>query len=196
MANTGIGIKFVGDWAQAEKILAAAPADLKQACQRALKQEALYLLSELQKNFKKVTPPNAASTIANKGSSRPLVNHRDLYNAMAVVQVSDDEVFIGISGSTKSRGKTAKGSLTRLVDIHEHGKIIIQHMTDKQRRFLHARKGGKSGAKGAGGGGGIIIIHIPARPFIKPTFDQNTPDQIAARYLSRVTSNLKVIPKP
>lgn len=186
------GMKLVGDWAKSQKILAAAPADLKQAMAKALLQEALYLLNELRKNFKKVAPPNAASTIKQKGSSKPLVNHRDLYNAMQITPTNPkDEVFIGIPAATKARG--GKGAaLVKLIDIHENGKIIIQHMTDKQRRFLHAMLGNKG--QHGGGSGGIIIIHIPARPFIRPTFEENTPDKIAHRFLERLTSNLKVIP--
>lgn len=207
----GAGMKLIGSWDQTQKILAAAPADLKQARTKALLQEALYLLNELRKNFKKVQPPNAKSTIRDKGSSKPLVNHRDMYNSMQIVPAKPvDEVFIGIPASAKSRGsgggrntkgqftKSAKGAeIVRLVEIHEFGKTIIQQMTAKQRAYLHAKLGKQGGSAGGGGSGtGVIVIHIPPRPFIKPTFEQNPPEKIAERFLERLIANLKVIPKP
>lgn len=205
MAKTGV--RLIGDWVQAKKILDAAPEDLKQARSKALLQEGLYLLKQLQQNFKKVAPPNAQSTIDNKGSSTPLVNNRDLYNSMALFpEKPKDEVFIGIPAAAKARGsaggRNSKGQFTshvkgaeivRLIDIHENGKIVVQQMTDKQRKFLHAKLG-KSGATG-GGGTGVIVIHIPARPFVKPTFEQNPPEKIAERFLARLISNLKTVPK-
>lgn len=189
-------MRLIGDWERAQKILAAAPADLKQALRKALSQESLYLLTELQKNFKKVTPPNARSTIRQKGSSRPLVNDRDLYNGMQIVHKGDLEKFIGIPRSAPARGKNAKGGIVRLAEIHENGKVIVQQMTDKQRKFLHAffkKSGGSSGGSG-GGSGGVLVIHIPARPFIGPTFAANPPDKIADRMVDRIVSNLKTIP--
>lgn len=202
-------MKLIGDWDTSEKILKALPKDLEQARSKALLQEGLYLLNELRKNFKKVSPPNAQSTIDDKRSSVPLVNNRDMYNAMQIIpQKPKDEIFIGIPAAAESRGRgggrNTKGQFTkhkkaqkvvRLVEIHEFGKVIVQQMTEKQRKFLHAKLGKQGGSSGGGGGAstGVIVIHIPPRPFIKPTFEQNPPEDIAKRYLDRLIKNLKTV---
>lgn len=187
-----IKMKQIGDWIKCETVLKSAPGDLKQALAKALLQEGLYLLNEMRKNFRKVTPPNAQSTIKNKGSSVPLVDNRDFYNSMQIVPAKPKtEVFIGIPASTPRRG--GKEGTIALAEIHEQGKTIVQVMTDRQRKFLHKKFGSFNNGKGKGGTGVIVII-IPPRPFIRPTFEQNPPRDVANRILDRTVANLKILP--
>jgi len=152
--------KLIGDWKLAQKVLSAAPAAFDRALKAAIRHEAEKIAGLIRtKIASNVPPPNAASTVKGKGSSKTLIESAKMRNSVQVVWNGKFDAFIGIP--TKARKSTAN-----LADIHENGRIIVQQMTDKQRKFLHVKLGGGGG----GGGTGVIVIHIPARPFIKPVF--------------------------
>lgn len=179
-------IEFTGDWAKAQKQFATAGADLDKALRQGIRQEAEYLVGQVKKQFDHLSPPLSPLTLATKrrGGSKPLIASGELRTGIAVVMGGPYEAFIGVPRS--SRGM-------KLADIHENGRIVVQRMTDKQRKFLHARlpKGGGKGGKG-GGGGGILVIHIPARPFIKPVFAAEK-DKIGPRLLDRIAERVAVL---
>jgi hypothetical protein len=157
-----IGVKLVGSWKQAQKMLAASPSTFDRALKKVVHEQAEQLAASIRKNILRNTPPpNAASTVALKGSSKTLVKSGEMANSVQISWHGKFSAIIGIPAS-------AKKALARLADIHEHGRVIVQQMTDKQRKFLHARFPGM----GSGTGTGIIVIHIPARPFIKPAFEE------------------------
>lgn len=152
---------LIGDWKLAKRVLNTAPAAFDRALKKAIKHEAEKIAGMIRtKIASNVPPPNAASTVQNKGSSKSLVDSGGMRNSVQVVWKGKFAAFIGIPAK-------ARKSATSLADIHENGRVIVQQMTDKQRKFLHAKFGGGGG----GAGPGIIVIHIPARPFIRPVFD-------------------------
>lgn len=156
-----IAAKLIGDWKLAKKVLDTAPAAFDRALKKAIRHEAEKIAGMIRaKIASNVPPPNAASTVKNKGSSKTLIDTGEMRNSVQVVWKGKFNAFIGIPAK-------ARKSATSLADIHENGRVIVQQMTDKQRKFLHAKLGGGGG----GGGTGVIVIHIPARPFIKPVFE-------------------------
>lgn len=183
-------VTLVGDWKTAEKILNAAPAALTHAAKVSLLQEGEYLRGRIVKKIRSnVPPPNSKSTIAQKRSSKTLINHGDLANAPAVLEVGPLEIMIGIPRSTK-------GQLAKLADVLENGRTIVQRITPKQRKFLHAlyaKLGPK--APGSGASTGVLVIHIPARPFIRPVFDEEK-DKIPERFITRLARNLDKLGAP
>jgi phage gpG-like protein len=159
-----IGLTLTGDWELAQKKLAKSPAWVKRALRRSLQAEAEHIAGAMRARFDKLRPPNARNTKLLKGSSKPLVSTGDLRNSISVEKNGDMDFYVGVP-----RGSRAE----KLAAIHERGVTIIQHLTDKQRKFFHAMFGSQ-GKTGAGGGTGIVVIHIPARPFIRPTFQQES----------------------
>ena len=158
-----IGVHLVGDWKLAKKVLNTAPAAFDRALKKTIKAEAERLAGMIRKNITSNTPPpNATSTIQDKGSSKTLVNTGMMLQSVQIVWRGKFEAFVGLPAR-------ARGGVSNLADIHENGRVIIQQMTDKQRRFLHAKFGGSGGG---GGGTGIIVIHIPARPFVRPAVEE------------------------
>lgn len=173
------GIKLTGDWVQAQAILNALPKDLDNAIQSAIEGEAQVLRSAIVRHLGKVKPglsPFTGMTGKRKGS-KPLIDTGEMRNSIGVV-MGHHEAFIGIPRSSGGY---------RLADIHEKGRVIVQRMTDKQRRFLHATIGRK--ASKVGSGTGVLVIHIPARPFVAPAFAEQRP-KIPARLMARIVAAL------
>jgi hypothetical protein len=155
-----IGVKLIGDWKLAKRVLETAPAAFDRALKATIGAEAERIAGAIRKKIASgVPPPNAPSTVYLKGSSKTLIASGEMQKTVQVVWKGKFQAFIGIPANAK------KGT-ARLADIHESGRVIVQQMTPKQRRFLHAKFPGYTGS-----GTGIIVIHIPARPFIKPVFE-------------------------
>jgi len=168
-------LKLTGDWAKSKRVLKAAPAELDAAIDAALTAEGEYLRGRMVKKIQGgLQPPHSSSTLlTKKGGTKPLIRRGDLLGAFQVVQAKK-EVFIGVP-------RTAKGGAANLMQIHEFGKVIVQRITDKQRRFLHAVLPKKEGA-----GTAVVVIHIPARPVIRPVFEAeraNIPKRLSRRIL-------------
>lgn len=177
-----VGVKLIGDWKIAKRVLETAPAAFDRALKKTLQQEAETIAANIRKKIaSNVPPPNAPSTVALKGSSKTLIASGEMRNSVQLVWKGKFEVFIGIPASAK------KGT-ARLADIHENGRVIVQQMTDKQRKFLHARLGP---SHGKGSGTGIIVIHIPPRPFMKPVFEEYASSSGKKNFIKALGENLK-----
>lgn len=186
MAGSRVGFMLVGDWVKAHAIIKATPKELDRAIPKALWAEGLYAAAEIKKYIRTSIPPaNAASTILQKGSSKTLQDKLDMLNAITPIKSAKNKVYVGIARSA------ARGTV-RIARVHEEGRTIVQVMTPKQRKYLHAKLGGTGGSKGGGGTGtGVIIIHIPARPFIRPTFERLR-EGYEERFLGRVLQYLTI----
>ena len=182
-----------GDWRRARALLAAGPVRLKAAIGMALRQEAEALRREIVQGLTRQAPGGAAlappkeTTLAARrlkgfGGSKSLIVRADLRNGIAAI-VRGDEAFVGVPRT--ARGKDGQ-SLANVAEIHEFGSApIVIPMTDAMRRFVFAvlREAGE--APSGGSGKGVVVVQVPARPFLRPAFEKFKPGA-QRRFLARV----------
>lgn len=194
-----MSVQKTGDWALARKMLSAAPAKLKAAVGVALRQEAQLLRKEIVQgitnqspggeNFKPLSPLTiAARKLAGFGGSKALIVKGDLRNAISAI-VEGDEAFVGVP--RKAQDKNG-GSLVDVAKVHEFGAgPFVIPMTPAMRRYLFVLIK-KAGLKsGEGSGKGVVVVSIPARPFLRPAFKEFSKG-IQERFLNRIAGLLKL----
>jgi phage gpG-like protein len=196
-----MAVSRTGDWARARRLLTAAPQRLQAAIGTAVRQEAHALRNEIVQGLTSQSPggeplkPPSPLTIAARqlegfGGSKALIVRGDLRNSITVI-VQGDEAFIGVSRSTRSKDGA---SMVDLAKLHEFGgPPVIIPMTPKMRRFLFAllRQAGKEPT--GGNGRGVIVVQVPARPFLRPAFDKFR-EGASRRFLERVARELGLSP--
>jgi hypothetical protein len=195
----GIGVRKTGDWALARQVLRALPRDLATASRKALLQQAHALRGEIVQGLTDqapggapLAPPSpltlAARRLQGFSGTKSLIVRGDLRNSVQVVVVGD-QVFVGIS-------RTARGAdgqtLVDVARVQEYGSDpIVIPITPAMRRYLAAlfREAGKEESSGSGSGSGVVVVQVPARPFLRPAFDKF---KVGAerRFLERVASLL------
>ena len=176
-----MGFSKIGDWALANRVLVTAGKKMEKAIKKTLLQEAHLYRKEMVQGLRTGAPGGkkfqklARSTILSRrfkkvGGTKPLIRTGDLRNSITVIERSGN-VFVGVPRSAK--GKDGR-SLVNIARVHEFGsKPIVIRITPKMRRLLAAMfrsTGKKSGEYGGGesGGGAVMVIQIPARPFMRP----------------------------
>ena len=196
-----MAVSRTGDWARARRLLTAAPQRLQAAIGTAVRQEAHALRNEIVQGLTRQAPggeplkPPSPLTIAARelegfGGTKALIVRGDLRNSITVI-VQGDEAFIGVSRSARSKDGA---SMVDLAKLHEFGgPPVIIPMTPKMRRFLFAllRQAGKEPT--GGGGRGVIVVQVPARPFLRPAFDKFR-EGASRRFLERVARELGLVP--
>lgn len=196
-----MAVSRTGDWARARRLLTAAPQRLQAAIGTAVRQEAHALRNEIVQGLTSQAPggetlkPPSPLTIAARqlegfGGSKALIVRGDLRNSITVI-VQGDEAFIGVSRSARSKDGA---SMVDLAKLHEFGGApVIIPMTPKMRRFLFAllRQAGKEPTGGSGRG--VIVVQVPARPFLRPAFDKFR-EGAGRRFLERVARELGLAP--
>ena len=196
-----MAVSRTGDWARARRLLTAAPQRLQAAIGSAVRQEAHALRNEIVQGLTSQAPggetlkPPSPLTIAARqlegfGGSKALIVRGDLRNSITVI-VQGDEAFIGVSRSARSKDGA---SMVDLAKLHEFGGApVIIPMTPKMRRFLFAllRQAGKEPTGGSGRG--VIVVQVPARPFLRPAFDKFR-EGASKRFLERVAKELGLAP--
>jgi len=196
-----MAVSRTGDWARARRLLTAAPQRLQAALGTAVRQEAHALRNEIVQGLTSQSPggeplkPPSPLTIAARqlegfGGSKALIVRGDLRNSITVI-VQGDEAFIGVSRSARSKDGA---SMVDLAKLHEFGgPPVIIPMTPKMRRFLFAllRQAGKEPTGGSGRG--VIVVQVPARPFLRPAFDKFR-EGASRRFLERVARELGLAP--
>ncbi len=196
-----MAVSRTGDWARARRLLTAAPQRLQAAIGTAVRQEAHALCNEIVQGLTRQAPggeplkPPSPLTIAARelegfGGTKALIVRGDLRNSITVV-VQGDEAFIGVSRSARSKDGA---SMVDLAKLHEFGgPPVIIPMTPKMRRFLFAllRQAGKEPTGGSGRG--VIVVQVPARPFLRPAFDKFR-EGASRRFLERVARELGLVP--
>ena len=190
-------VRRTGDWARARHLLASGATQLRGAVQTALRQEAHILRNEIVQGLTRQAPggeplrPLSPLTIAARrltgfGGTKALIRRGDLRGSISVL-VRGDEVFVGIARSARSKdGK----SLADLAELHEFGgPPVVIPMTPAMRRFLFVllRKAGQ--APRPGSGRGVIVVQVPARPFLRPAFEKFRKGA-QRRFLERVAKQL------
>ena len=196
-----MAVSRTGDWARARRLLTAAPQRLQAAIGTAVCQEAHALRNEIVQGLTRQAPggeplkPPSPLTIAARelegfGGTKALIVRGDLRNSITVF-VQGDEAFIGVSRSARSKDGA---SMVDLAKLHEFGGApVIIPMTPKMRRFLFAllRQAGKEPTGGSGRG--VIVVQVPARPFLRPAFDKFR-EGAGRRFLERVARDLGLVP--
>jgi len=196
-----MAVSRTGDWARARRLLTAAPQRMQAAIGTAVRQEAHALRNDIVQGLTSQAPggeplkPPSPLTIAARqlegfGGSKALIVRGDLRNSITVI-VQGDEAFIGVSRSARSKDGA---SMVDLAKLHEFGgPPVIIPITPKMRRFLFAllRKAGKEPT--GGGGRGVIVVQVPARPFLRPAFDKFR-EGASRRFLERVARELGLAP--
>lgn len=183
-------VGLVGDWKKARVLLAGMPAKVQNTLERGLKKEGRMAESLIKTNIQKGPPPPLAGTFSGaRGKGGKFVKTKalnvtgDLRGSVTVLDAGLLQIFIGIPRNAPKHG----GRVCNLAAIHEYGKTITIHMTKKMRRFLFGvlfKDKELTGPKRRNGSG-IIVIHIPARPFIRPAFAELKPG-FNARMTERV----------
>jgi phage gpG-like protein len=196
-----MAVSRTGDWARARRLLTAAPQRLQAAISTAVRQEAHALRNEIVQGLTRQAPggeplkPPSPLTIAARelegfGGTKALIVRGDLRNSITVF-VQGDEAFIGVSRSARSKDGA---SMVDLAKFHEFGgPPVIIPMTPKMRRFLFAllRQAGKEPTGGSGRG--VIVVQVPARPFLRPAFDKFR-EGASRRFLEHVARELGLVP--
>ncbi len=190
-------VSRTGDWARARRLLAAAPLRLQHAVDRSLRQEAELLRTKIVQGITRQAPggealkPPSALTLATRklrgfGGSKSLLVRADLRNAISTV-VRGAKAFVGVP--RKARGKDGK-SLVDVAQLMEFGsRPIVIPMTPAMRRFLFALLKSAKKDSSAGSGSGVVVVQIPARPFLRPAFKKFAKGA-QARFLGRVAKQL------
>ncbi len=197
-----MAVKRTGSWSLARELLQAAPARLKVATDRALRQEAEQLRSEVVEGITKQAPagqpfsPLSRFTLAKRrlgkfAGSKALIRNADLRNAVSAT-VRNGEAFVGVPRKAKGRDGA---SLADVAKLNEFGSDpIVIPITPKMHRyfFVLRRELGDDGAARSGhfSTPGVIVTRIPARPFLRPVFDKFR-REAGKRFLARVARQLK-----
>lgn len=196
-----MAVSRTGDWARARRLLTAAPQKLQSAIGTAVRQEAHALRNEIVQGLtsqspggEPLAPPSpltlAARQLEGFGGTKSLIVRGDLRNSIVVI-VEGDEAFIGVSRSARSKDGAAMVDVAKLNEFG--GPPTIIPITPKMRRFLFAllRQAGKEPT--GGGGRGVIVVQVPARPFLRPAFDKFR-QGASQRFLERVARELGLAP--
>ena len=170
--------KLIGEW---DKLLnELSPTRMQNELHKAAAKTGNYGASEVKKGIQSGAPggktfaPLHPATIAQKGSSKPLINKGDLIGNVTYEVLDPDAVFIGVKRTAKNR----KGmSEVHIALVHEFGCTMA--VTPKMRAYLHYH--------------GIHLnkttqyINIPARPFLRPILNSNDfREKIASIYMAAI----------
>lgn len=194
-----MSIVRTGDWKKAHALLARGGRGLGASVQRALLQEAHALRTAIIAGLDRQAPAGAALapltplTLAARRlrrfrGTKALIRTAELRNALAVVRRAG-QAFVGIPGT--ARGRDGR-SLAARATWQEYGtRPTIIPITPRMRRFLAVlyREAGHARAAGSGGGAGVVVVQVPARPFLRPVI---AVFQVGAarRFLARVAIEL------
>jgi len=192
-----MSVMRTGEWAKARALLPSGSTKLRGAVERGLAREAHALRAEIVDGLTKQAPggqplkPLAAMTLAARqmqrfGGTKALVRRGDLRNAVAVVK-RGDEVFIGVPRTARSAD--GKG-LVDVARVHEFGaQPTIIPITPAMRRLLFATMRKAGIAPRGGPSRGVVVVQIPARPFLRPAFERFSVGA-SGRFLAHVAREL------
>jgi len=171
-----IKAKKTGPWAAVGDFLPWMRKNARAIGRAAVSRDARFAAKQLKRAIKtegksvgEKWPPLAESTRAG-GRKKPLQDTKTLLKSIKVKRFGA-RTFVGVDGSVRYPDGT---SVATVAGTHEGGKVIIIPLTNKMRRAIFAKMRRRGSFKGGGGpgGGGVMVIKIPARPFIKPTIDK------------------------
>lgn len=182
--------KKKGDWKRFEIALEPGRYDkvMKKHVGKALELSALFVVSMIRDGIKDGDfDENALLTREIKGSSKPLVDKGDLWQAITHTMVDEFRVFVGLNRTERGGGKRGKKD-TYNIGITLHEGVTVK-VTDKMRalffylwlasvdpgRYERKLKGRAKELWERKKGGWRKLekgfVRIPGRPFIKAVFD-------------------------
>ena len=187
-------IRLSGDWKAAINDVTKAQARLNLAIDRAVMQEAHDVRKQIIEGIRKQAPAGQRFVALSKlalairrargfRGSKALIRTGALVNSIAVKRVAKGKYFVGVLRGRKSRDGTA---MMHIASVQERGSTHVVRVTPKMRRFLMAmlRKAGVLGRSRAGASQlqkRVMIVRIPARPFMQPVIDKVAGDRAALR---------------
>lgn len=174
-----MSVRLSGEWRRARRLLTGSANKLRRGMEAAVREEAKRARSEVVRGIQKQAPGGkqldrpspltlASRQLEGVRGRSALRASGELLRAITYVARGLD-AFVGIKGS--ARGSDGR-SLAKVADAQEHGTgPIAIPMTPAMRRFLGVlrARGGAAGERGDGGG--VVVVTVPARPFLKPSFD-------------------------
>ena len=192
-----IQLKLFGDWSKAGAITASMGARFERAQEQAVLKEAHLLRGKIVQNitsggslagrpFAALAPGTLiVRRFRGFGGTKPLLVTGALRNSVSVVRLAGGAVFVGIRRGT---GPSKGGA--NLAEVHEYGGSWQVRMTARMRRFLAAafsRSGQKFGHGTGAKGAGVIVVRIPARPFVGPVVERFAqPEDVRKRFWDNV----------
>jgi hypothetical protein len=172
-------LSFTGDWKELKSTLRDTPKAIKRMVRVGPRSEAKYFQDKIVSGICKQAPggkkfrPLSPSTLvarraAGVGGDKALISTGEMVDSIRVKAVGKG-FFVGVPNRTKG-GR----NLAEVAAIHENGAgPFVIKMTPKMRAFIFGVLA--KGSPRSGGGGskpGFVVMRVPARPFIKPTFDK------------------------
>jgi hypothetical protein len=144
-----------GDWDKAEKIMKGFDENLAKNCRVALARAGLALEADIKKRIlsSQGMAPLHSFTIQQKKSSKPLIDDGDLVGSVHSGFLDEGTVYVGVNR------KNLRG--VNLALLHEKGARI--KVTPRMRAYL--------AAKGFRLKRSTKLLVIPARPYVKPAFE-------------------------
>lgn len=179
-------IQKVGPWGPALASMGGMSGRFQRAVERAVKIETTVLRDQIRKGIRDQAPggvpfkPLKDTTLAvrffrRKRSTKALIVDADLLRS---VNVKFSGRGVGIHATVgvhkEARGRSGK-DMVNIAAVHEFGtKPFAVPLTPKAIRFIMAafRAAGLPPKSGGSGGRRVAIIQIPARPYLRPTFDK------------------------
>ena len=168
---------LTGDWDKALKMLN--PAYLKQTLTRAANRAGVFASGEIKRGITSQAPdgkqfaPLHPFTIAQKKSSKALIDHSDLRNSATYEVLSPTKILVGVKKVVQG-----KNGPVDIAAVHEYGCTI--RVTDKMRGYLHSQ--------------GLHLkkttqfIRIPERSFLRATLnDQAFRRKLEGIYTQAIT---------
>lgn len=189
-------LRLSGDWQRAVRDLGQARARITMAIDKSVAQEAHAARKEIIQGVRQQAPAGQRFEALSKlalairrargfRGSKALMRTGALVGSIAVKRAGKGRYFVGVLRGGKSRDGEL---LTHIAEIHEKGSTHVVRVTPKMRRFLMAmlrkagvllrrkRKGFQSSVQKR-----VMVIRIPARPFMQPVFDKIASNPVLLR---------------
>jgi hypothetical protein len=189
-AKQTITVELTGGWKKLKVMLSAAQFEkaLKTNLKRATTLNAQFVRREVRKRIQGGGyTPNAALTVAIKGSTKALVDHADLMNAVTTVVVDEKTAFIGVQKQAKTKDGDDLVNIAAVVHegvtipVTEPMRALFQLVYEATRRQDPTRLTGraleiydqvsKHGGQFYPLKADTVAIVIPGRPFIRDVIE-------------------------
>lgn len=197
-----VNIQITGDWKKAQDLLNNGGTRIQAALRKTLIQEAEFYRGKMVQGIISQAPagkpfkPLSKMTLAMRkfrgfGGTKALIVSGELLNSIRVITTREG-AFIGVPRNAKSKdGK----SLVSIAEIQEFGAgPFIIKITEQMRKFMFAafrsQALSQKSNKGSKSSKGVIVVRIPARPFIRPIAEAFGGKTGFERFSKRLVQNL------